>query len=252
MIAFLGWHRRTLTRGGAAAAVVIGTLAVAAGVRWGALLVMYFVASVFLSAWRHADKDARTADVVAKTGPRDAWQVMANGVAYVTLALAAEWWKSDVVAGAALGALTASMADTSATEIGSAVGGRPRSILSWQPVAPGTSGGVTALGTLAMFSGSALLGLIALLLGFGGGSVWAAIIGGNAGALADSLLGSTLQERRICPSCGTLTERRRHGCQPAGVGTDVISGIRGFDNDWVNLTSTVIGAAAATISRGGI
>ncbi|MGH7696229.1 MAG: DUF92 domain-containing protein, partial [Gemmatimonadaceae bacterium] len=241
-----------LSTNGALASVILGTLAMTAGVRWGALLVGYFVSATGLSRWKHGEKSARTASIVQKTGARDAFQVLANGVVYVVVALAATIWNAPALAAAALGAIAAAMADTSATEIGGAVGGPPRSLTSGKRIAAGLSGGVTLFGTLAMVAGSALVGMFGRLLGFGAVAAWSAFAGGIAGALADSLLGSTLQERRQCPACGVPTERRLHNCQPAGVETMVVGGIRRLDNDWVNLTSTAIAAVVAAIfSRGG-
>jgi uncharacterized protein (TIGR00297 family) len=250
-IAIAARQRSLLRTSGAVAAIVMGTLAMSAGVRWGVLLVIYFLAATSLSAWRRTDKALRTADVVEKTGPRDAWQVLANGSAFVTAALAAELTDASFAIGAALGALAASMADTAATEVGSAIGGEPRSIVTGQKVRPGQSGGVTVVGSLAMIAGSCVVGTCAVIVGFSTRMAWSAIAGGIVGALADSLLGSTVQERRRCPACGTLTERRLHSCSSAGVPTAVVGGVRGFDNDWVNLTSTAIGALVAAAFNGG-
>lgn len=250
-IALVALRRAVLTSSGAVAAIAMGTLAMSAGVRWGALLVAYFFAATTLSKWRHAEKTSRTASVVANTGPRDAWQVLANGSVFVAAALVAELSDASWAVSAAVGALAASMADTSATEIGSAIGGAPRSIVTGHKVLPGQSGGVTIAGTLALVAGSGVIGTCALLLGFGGSIAWSAIASGSAGALADSLLGSMVQERRQCPACGTLTERRLHSCSPVAVPTAVVGGVRGFDNDWVNLTSTMIGAFVAAVFYGG-
>jgi uncharacterized membrane protein len=104
-----------------------------------------------------------------------------------------------------------------------------------------------------MFGGGALMGTWVVAAGLGYDAGWAAFAGGIAGGLADSLLGAVLQERRRCAACGSLTERRRHGCQVVAVSTVVVGGVRGFDNDWVNLTSTAIGAlVAGVLSRGGV
>jgi len=257
VIAVFAWRRALLSASGSLAAVAMGTLAVLAGVRWGVLLVVYFVAATALSTWRHAEKSARTASIVDKRGARDALQVFANGAVFVLAALvgsdAAGMWGSDFLGAAALGALAASMADTAATEVGGAVGAEPRSIITGQQVAAGLSGGVTLAGSIAMLFGSAAIGTFALLLGFGGRVALAAFAGGIAGALADSLLGAVLQEKRQCPACGSVTERGVHDCRGVAVSTVKTGGVRGFDNDWVNLTSTVIGAVAAgVLSLGGV
>jgi uncharacterized protein (TIGR00297 family) len=191
--------------------------------------------------------------VIAKRGARDAWQVLANGGVFVVAAVASSATASDVFAAAALGALASSMADTTATEVGSAIGGVPRSIISGQKVSVGFSGGVTAAGTVAMLAGSAIVGMIALGLGLSWRVVLAGSVGGVAGGLADSLLGALLQERRVCPACGAQTERQLHPCTSAGVPTVLAGGLRRFDNDGVNLTSTVVGAlVAGVLSRGGV
>ena len=84
----LGAHRAgSLARSGAAVAIVVGTIAIATGWSWGALLIAFFIASSALSRF-HADAKARrTGDLVAKGGARDAAQVLANGGGFACAAL---------------------------------------------------------------------------------------------------------------------------------------------------------------------
>jgi uncharacterized membrane protein len=128
----------------------------------------------------------------------------------------------------------------------------PRLVTTWQAVERGTSGGVSGLGTLAALAGALTIGLAALgflafdgLLGGQGfaGAGWAllpaAVLGGLAGSLVDSLLGASVQaiyysarrhketEKRIDPD-GTPNVRRR--------------GWRWLDNDGVNFVSSLAGA----------
>lgn len=63
--------------------------------------------------------------------------------------------------------------------------------------------------------------------------------GGVAGSLVDSLVGASVQERLWCPACDASTERRVHSCGTTSVHR---GGIRGVDNDIVNLMSTLAGA----------
>jgi uncharacterized membrane protein len=72
--------------------------------------------------------------------------------------------------------------------------------------------------------------------------VGAIFLGGVAGALADTALGATLQERRRCIGCGEHTERKIHVC---GSRTRRSGGIAGIDNDVVNFLATVVGAVVA-------
>ena len=73
---------------GAIAATVVGWAAVAAGWGWGAMLIVYFVASTLVSRAGRAAKHRRTASIVAKGGERDAVQVLANGGVFAVGAVA--------------------------------------------------------------------------------------------------------------------------------------------------------------------
>jgi uncharacterized membrane protein len=257
------------------AAVGVGTAAVAAGWAWGALLLVFFVSSSALSRAGRARKTRRTGAVVAKGGTRDAAQVLANGGVFAvacaalaglavagasgsTLAVLAVAGASGstlaVLAGGAAGAIAAAAADTWATEVGTLVGGTPRTVAGWRPVAPGTSGAVTLAGTAAMLAGAAAMAGAARLLALGAAAGWGALAGGVAGATLDTLLGAAVQERRRCPRCGTATEQPVHA--PCGTATVVAGGWPGIGNDAVNVSCTVAGAlvggaAARAVAGGG-
>jgi uncharacterized protein (TIGR00297 family) len=214
-----------------------------AGWRWGALLVIYFLASALLSRLGASAKARRTRDIVAKEGARDAVQVLANGGAFAALALTASHASGEAGAHlplAALGALAASAADTWATEVGTLSGGAPRSLLTLRSVPPGTSGAISAVGSAAMIAGALFVPLVARVLGLDVG-VGAVMLGGVTGAMADSMLGAWVQERRWCDVCDTATERRLHGC---GSMTRLAGGLKWMDNDVVNLIATLVGAVA--------
>lgn len=238
-----------LARSGALAATAIGAMSILAGWRWAGLLILYFVVTVACSRAGAATKTRRTSGVLAKSGPRDAMQVLANGGVFAAAALAASLappQMSPLLAAAALGALAASSADTLATEIGTLAGGTPRSVIGWRAVPAGTSGGVTTSGTVAMIAGAMLVAIAARAMGLDA-SAAAVTMGGIAGAVADSLAGALIQERRWCPACERATERAVHDC---GSRTERAGGIARFDNDGVNLLATIVGAAvAAALSR---
>ncbi len=235
-------YARALSASGTLAAIAVGTVAIAAGWEWGALLMMFFGTSTVLSRWRRADKERRTAGVVAKGGERDAWQVLANGGVFALCAAGSLASASDLWPVLGAGAIAAATADTWSTEIGTATGGAPRSILSWRPVPAGLSGGVTAVGTASALAGAIVIAAGAWMLGWPATAVTGAVAGGVGGALLDSVLGATVQGRRWCAQCGMVTERSTHVC---GSATDVRGGARWLDNDWVNLMSTIGGAAIA-------
>lgn len=203
----------------------------------------YFIAGSALSKLGEREKAELVGPIVQKSGDRDARQVLANGGVYALAALGYLIFPSPVWYAVGAGALAASAADTWATEIGTLAGGEPVSILSAKRVPPGTSGGITPIGTLAGAGGALFIGAVAAL------AHWpvpfaAAALGGMAGALADSVLGAVIQARRWCDVCSKSTERVVHSC---GAPTRHAGGVAGFDNDAVNAVCSGVGALVAIL-----
>ena len=239
-IALVARRARSLAPSGAAMAVVVGTACVAAGWSWGALLVAFFVASSALSRIGAASKERRTRGIVAKGGERDAAQVLANGGPFAAAALGALLWPHPLWNAFGAASLAASAADTWATEVGTLAGGTPRSVLSWKPVPPGTSGGITLPGTVASLAGALFVATLALAMGWPLAAFAGAVLGGVMGATMDTLLGATAQARRWCDRCDGGTERMVHDC---GTTTRHAGGVAWLDNDLVNLLASLTGAA---------
>ena len=245
-IAFVARNVRALSTGGAVAALLVGTAASIAGWTWAAVLIVFFVTSSALSRFRHATREARIGRIVEKGNERDAVQVLANGGVFAVAALLAAATGESAWAAAALGGLAAATADTWATEVGTVIGGLPRSVVTFKPLPAGTSGGVTVPGTLASIAGAAFIAGMSYFIGVGGAST-GVFVGGALGSLADSLIGATVQERRWCDGCSEATERRTHYC---GRATHVVGGVPGARNDLVNVVCTLVGASvAATLAR---
>lgn len=242
VIALTAWRLAWLTVSGALAAWVSGTVAMGAGWDWGFTLISYFVVSSLLSRYRRAEKSQRTRGRLEKPGARDAAQVASNGGLFVIAALG-DWvqpgqtWQ---ILGS--GALATSAADTWATEIGSLTSSLPRSIVSGERVPTGTSGGVSIVGTLAALGGAAFVAVHALGFAWTAPVAFAALLGGFAGSILDSVLGATVQGRHWCASCDTDTERRVHDC---GTVTELRGGTPWLNNDGVNALATVAGAAVS-------
>lgn len=244
LISLVARRSRSLTSSGTIAATAVGTLAVAAGWSWGALLIVYFAISTALSRLGRASKERRTASIIAKGGARDATQVLANGAMFAAAALAATMWPDVRWIALGAGSLAASAADTWATEIGTLYGGNPRSILTWRTVPVGTSGGVSAIGTVAAVAGAVFVALVVAALGWASIVARNVMIGGLAGAIVDSLLGATVQSRRWCDVCQRETERMVHDC---GTSTRHLRGSVWLDNDLVNFLSNAAGGLIAAI-----
>ena len=245
LIATSAYRANALTRSGALTAVVIGSLTLSAGWRWGAFLTLWFFSASLLSRAGRARKARHVDDMVEKHGARDARQVLANGAAFATCAVASLFWPEARWPVAAAASLAAAGADTWATELGTWIQSEAWSVRTFQRVTAGTSGAVTILGTSAMLIGAAAYALLAAVLGLIPLHAWVAVtIGAIGGATADTLVGAWVQERRWCGSCNRPTEQLHHRC---GARTEVIGGVRGLDNDLVNTMATVLGAGVAVL-----
>ncbi|MBI3569088.1 MAG: DUF92 domain-containing protein [Gemmatimonadetes bacterium] len=231
---------------GQAAAFALGVLSAAAS--WGAAvtLVAFFVAADLVTRWREEEKMRVMIATVPQAKLRDATQVLANGLVFVLFALYAMRHTNPRWSYAALGSLAAASADTWATEIGTMLGGTPRSLMTWRPVNKGMSGGITFVGTLASAVGALLVAVVgAIAFGL---TTWRAVVvilvAGVAGALADSFAGDTMQTKRWCDRCREWTERRVHPC---GYRTKHRRGISWLTNDLVNFICTGAGAVVAVV-----
>ena len=238
VVAVVAYLLHLLTAGGAMAAALIGAATVMGGPGWVVLLLFFFVSSSSLSRWRGSERDKLIGSLVEKGGRRDAVQVLANGAVFALAAALSTRQGIETWQALGAGAIAAATADTWSTEIGTVIGGTPRHLTNGRKVAPGTSGGITLVGTLSGSLGAVLAALIAARMDWET-PVYAIVAGGVAGLFVDSLLGATIQERRWCTTCSERTERRTHSC---GTKTAHRGGLRGLNNDVVNLVSITAGA----------
>jgi uncharacterized protein (TIGR00297 family) len=255
LIGVLGYWRQALTISGLAGAILVGTLIFGlGGLIWGLLLITFFVSSSWLSHHRRADKET-VREEFAKGSRRDIGQALANGGLGAILALVSVVHPEPLLFAAFLGVMGTVNADTWATELGMLSRVPPRLLTSGEAVPPGTSGGVTWLGTWASLGGALLIGAVAtaltqlgsLLSGVG----WLleavsypllAVTGGVAGSLFDSLLGATAQGIYYCPRCAKETESPAHRC---GQPTRLVRGWAWLNNDVVNFSASLFGGLVA-------
>jgi uncharacterized protein (TIGR00297 family) len=206
--------------------------------------VTLFVSANALSRYHRSAKAALMGDMVEKGGERDAWQVAANGGIFTAAAVASLIHPSDIWLALGAGAIAAVTADTWATEIGTLTTHPPRLITTGESVPTGTSGGVTWVGSFAGLAGAICIAVLALLVGWHAVAAWAAIAGGVAGSLVDSVAGATFQRRQWCERCGKPTERLVHSC---GTTTHPHGGIGWVNNDVVNAISSLSGAVVGLL-----
>jgi uncharacterized protein (TIGR00297 family) len=219
------------------AAWLVGS-AVLAGTGWqgGAVLAAFFVSTNLVS--RGAP---RPVGFDPKGDRRDHRQVLANGGVAAAAALLGRHHE-------ALGlwlvtaSLAAAAADTWATAIGARSTALPRLILDGRPVAPGTSGGITLLGTVGGAAGALSIATVGALAAGIPALLPVGALVGFGGMVLDSALGAGLQGRFRCPRCAESSEWSRHRC---GAVTIHEGGLPWLDNDGVNLASSAAAALAA-------
>ena len=245
VIAALAWRAGALSGSGAVAAAGVGGLVFGlGGLPWATLLLAFFISS---SAFSRAFKGRKTLmnEKFAKGSRRDWGQVLANGGLGALLAICqALFPEQDWPWIAFAGGMAAVNADTWATEIGVLSASPPRLVTTGRVVERGTSGGVTALGSLAALAGAVLIGGLAALFSSPVNTIALGVaigIGGLGGTFFDSFLGATIQAIYTCPACQKETERHPyHGC---GAQTSLQRGWRWLNNDWVNFACSLAGAA---------
>ncbi len=250
VIAFLAYGAHSLSRSGAFAAAVVGTVIFGiGGWQWAILLLTFFVTSSALTRAFKKRKQALS-EKFSKGGERDAGQVFGNGgIATIFAALhifypEAAWpWIGFAAS------LAAVNADTWATELGVLNPHPPRMIIDLRKIVEkGTSGGISMVGTLASLAGAAIIGILASLLGPQPASASTAMIitlAGLFGSLFDSFLGATVQAMYFCPKDNKETEK--HPLHTCGAETFHIRGWRWLDNDWVNFACGAAGVMVALI-----
>jgi uncharacterized protein (TIGR00297 family) len=250
--------KKSLSRSGALAALLMGTIIFGlGGLSWAVILLVFFISSSLLSHWKKSSKLVFE-EKFSKSAERDAAQVFANGGLAMLLVIVNyfqpdnNWvWLAFAIS------LAAANADTWATELGVLAKKHPRMITTGKSVEPGTSGAISLHGLLASCAGAACVALPTLFL-WQGTLPPAGLLGnififllitlcGMAASLIDSLLGATVQAIYYCPQCQKETERHPlHTCQTP---TQPLRGWPWLDNDWVNFLATSAGVGFAMLVR---
>jgi uncharacterized protein (TIGR00297 family) len=199
VFALLAWGLGQVSRSGAAVGFLLG---VAVYMSWGyksfLILLAFFVLASMATRLGYRSKMAR--GIAEKRKGARSWREALGNV------LPAAWFSILVITTpyqaaflvAMLAALAEAAGDTVASEIGKWLGRDAWLITSWRVVPAGEDGGISLPGTVAAIGASALL----VALGYGlslttRGGAAVAFLSAVAGNLVDSLLGATLERRRL-------------------------------------------------------
>jgi uncharacterized protein (TIGR00297 family) len=126
------------------------------GPDWGIPVAFFFVTSVIFTRI-----NGRVHRKMHGAGRRNIWQVMANIMAGVVFSVCFLIYSQPIFIYLFVSAVAAVTADTWASEIGPIFHKKCLSLSGWRIAASGVSGGISMAGTLAAFSGSFLVALVA-------------------------------------------------------------------------------------------
>ncbi|BAW30256.1 integral membrane protein [Methanosarcina thermophila] len=188
-------------------AALLGVLIIVfSGLSWFLLLLTFFILGGGFTRYKYAYKES-IGIAQAKDGIRSYENVFSNSTAALVLAVAYGVFPehSLPIIYAYMGTVATATGDTLASEIGTTAKGRPRMITTLKPSEPGADGAVSLLGEFAAILGSAVIGILAYLLGVSDNFILTVLIttaGGFFGTNIDSLLGATLQKRGVLSNSG--------------------------------------------------
>ena len=214
VLSAVAYLRKVLTAGGALAAFAVGlVIGLFGDLTWLLLLLFFLLSSFAATRYRFALKEALGVQEGVR-GERGAVNVLANGIAPVSVAVLAFLLPAafpKTLAGLVfVSTLAVAGADTLASEIG-VLSRKAYDILTGRPVPPGTDGGVSWLGQGAAFAASFYTAVVAWLVLYWGATLagfpptitadpallWIPIATGFLGCQIDSVLGATLEKRKL-------------------------------------------------------
>jgi uncharacterized protein (TIGR00297 family) len=167
LIAGVALLSRLLTRSGVAAAWVLGVVTWSLG-SWRAYLLLWLLLGLGTLATRVRRSDKQRAGLTDEPGgQRGLHHVVANGATCALGCLLLGLTGATLPAALIIsGGLAAALADTMASEIGKAYGGRAYLLPRLHPAAPGTAGAFSIPGTMAGLVGATVVAVAAVVTGF--------------------------------------------------------------------------------------
>ncbi|MEO8174790.1 MAG: DUF92 domain-containing protein [Sediminibacterium sp.] len=181
-----------------AGGIVAGLIFGGAGFTGIAMLAAFFASASIATAVKLNQKEIAGLAEPGR-GQRNTYQVFANGgvtaiLCGMVLILPRHSTALNLMAAASL---SSAAADTISSEFGNAFGSKFINVLSWKQDQKGLDGVVSLEGTLAGLAASILIALIyGLGFGFTHFTVYI-VIAGTTGNFFDSLLGATLERKRV-------------------------------------------------------
>lgn len=243
IISLIAYRKKSLNKSGVIAAIILGTAIFSfGGFLPFALMMLFFISSSILSKVGK-QKKGKLESIHEKGDARDYMQVLANGGVALFFLVLFKITKDIKFFTASAVSFAASNSDTWASEIGVLSKGKTISILTGRKIEKGVSGGISLLGTISAFMGSAVIAIAyliyhILILGYNNSIKVFIIITilGFLGSIVDSILGVTVQGQYIDKSDGHITEKKYSDTSK----NQLLKGYSLINNDIVNILSNFI------------
>ena len=210
------------------------------------LLTVSIISSYLVGKIKHDKRKEIEQKYHEKTGTRGLIQVLANVLISAILASLYLITKNEIYMISFACAITASLSDSMASDIGILAKGSTYNIIKRRKQEPGLSGGVSILGTISALITAFLMSIIYLL--FNKWNIKNLIIItalGTAGCLIDSIIGELFQRKYKCQKCQIITEKKIH-CEKTTV---YQQGLKWINNDLVNFTTNIIVVLLAILTQ---
>jgi len=228
LILLISYKKKQLSMSGYIGAVIMAILLYGfGGSSYIYPLVVFFITSSILS---HFKKN----NIKIKKSDRNISQVYANGGVALFICIINHFYYHDLIYPCFLASVAAANSDTWGTELGKMSNKTPIDIISRHKTAPGTSGGITLIGTIGSILGSLVIGIVGHFFYISLNLLLLVIISGFLSSIVDSILGSTFQARYISADGSIITEKYKKSFY-------LFTGSNKINNDIVNLYCTLSG-----------
>lgn len=224
-LCFFAVYKKWLTVNGATAALWMALLLlVTGGLKAFIAPGIFLLSGSLLSKLNNNDKE--------KNG-RNAIQVFCNGIVGISCLILFAVSHQQVYLLAALVSFCISMSDSVSSELGVYLKGTTVDMLSFKKLPPGISGGISWLGSLSGLIGAAILAAaVCLAYQFSLTVFLWLTVSGFTGMLADSILGSTIQQKYTSASGAIIEDYETNAVK--------IKGFSWCNNDMVNILSNIL------------
>ena len=208
ILSLLAFKFKLLTVSGSVASFAVGVVIGWFGsINWLVLLIVFTLLGFAVTRYKLQAKINKGLQE-GKKGERTYRNVLANGLVPAVIAIfswlagtPADFTSSLVY----LAAISVAAADTTASELG-ILSPKTYLITTFERVKPGTDGGVSALGTFAAAVASAFASILGWLILLPGKtpdlSILIPLLMGFLGCMVDSMIGATLERRRLVSKLG--------------------------------------------------